>query len=601
MPLNLGPNVSIPPVDSFSPYTMAGISISGLISGSFDWKSVVDQLIQIESTPVARLEAEESTNIDRLASLNSLQTDLTALQTASKALSADGLFSKRSASSSTTDSNWSTTAASGATVGSASIAVTQLATATRRSGSSGISAGISTTDDVSGVTLASMPTASAVTAGTFTVNGKQVTIALTDSLSDVFGKISTATGGAVTATYSAATDKITFASTDASEVVLGASNDTSNFLSALRLANNGTTSTTSSGALGSSALSLPLATSRLRTAITAVDGTGAGSFSINGVAIDYNVNTDSLSAVLARITASDAGVTASYDSTNDRVVLTNKTTGDVGLGVTEAANGLLDALGLTTASTLSRGKDTLYSVDGGPALSSHSTTLDETALGITGLTVTVGSTGTQTVTVKADTTSMNTAIQSFITNFNSVQSYIESQTKITKTPDGKVTAALLSSNREVQTWASQLRSLAFGQISGLSGTVQRLADLGIDFSSTDSTLSVTNQSKLDAALSNHGDDVAAFFNTSTTGFAAKFDDFLTSKLTATTGPLATQMSTINKLNAGIDKQIITLNLRLANQRELLTNAFLAMQTAQSNAAQQQKTLSNFFDQKTSSS
>ena len=64
---------------------MAGISISGLISGSFDWKSVVDQLIKIESTPIARLQTEESKNIDRLASLSTLQSQMTELQTAAKA------------------------------------------------------------------------------------------------------------------------------------------------------------------------------------------------------------------------------------------------------------------------------------------------------------------------------------------------------------------------------------------------------------------------------------------------------------------------------------------------------------------------------------
>lgn len=580
---------------------MAGISISGLISGSFDWKSVVDQLIQIESTPIARLQTEEAKNIDRLASLSTLQSRLTELQTASKGLAATGLFSGRTASSSTTGSNWSTSAASGATNGSYSIDVTMLATASRLTGSGNISSGISATDDVSGVTLASMPTAKAITAGTFTVNGKQVTVELTDSLSDVFGKISVATGGIVSASYSAATDKITLASGDASEVILGASNDSSNFLSAVRLGNNGTSSTTSSSTLGSAALALPLADSRLRSAITAVDVDGAGSFAINGVTIDYNINTDSLSAVLSRINDADAGVTASYDSINDRVVLTNKTTGDIGLGIDEDPNGLLGALGLTSGATLSRGIDAQFSVDGGPTMTSHSNTLDESALGIAGLTVQAGSTGEQLITVKADTAAMNTAIQTFITKFNAVQSYIDSQTKITKTPDGKVSAALLADNREVQTWASQLRSLAFGQVEGLTGTIERLSGMGIDFSSFDSTLSVKSQSQLDAALANNGDEVAAFFNTSTTGFAAKFDDFLTAKLTASTGPLASQMTSLNKQNASIDQQIAALNRRLENQRALLETAFLSMQNAQSFAQQQQKTLSNFFDQKSSNS
>jgi flagellar hook-associated protein 2 len=445
-----------------------------------------------------------------------------------------------------------------------------------------------------------MPTSKSVTAGTFAVNGKQVTVELTDSLSDVFGKISAATGGNVTATYSAATDKITLSSGDASEIILGAANDTSNFLSAVRLGNSGTSTITSSTTLGSSALDLPLVSSRLKTPITAVDGTGAGSFSINGVSIGFNVNTDSLSALLARINASDAGVTATYDSSSDRVVFTNETTGDVGLGIAEDPNGLLNALGLSAA-TLTRGKDAQFSVNGGPTLTSHSNSLDGDALGIAGLTVQAGSTGEQLITVKADTASMNAAIQTFITKFNAVQTYIDSQTKITKTPDGKVKAALLADNREVQTWASQLRSLAFGQVDGLTGTIARLSAIGIDFSSFDSTLSVRNQSQLDAALANKGDEVAAFFNTATTGFADKFDAFLTAKLTPSTGPLATQMSSLNKQNASIDQQIAMLNRRLENQRTLLETAFLSMQNAQSAAQQQQKTLSNFFDQKSSNS
>jgi flagellar hook-associated protein 2 len=73
---------------------------------------------------------------------------------------------------------------------------------------------------------------------------------------------------------------------------------------------------------------------------------GNGSFAVNGVSIAYNVNTDSLSTILSRINASSAGVTAAFDSLNDRVVFTNKTTGDLGLNLSEAAGGLVDALGL---------------------------------------------------------------------------------------------------------------------------------------------------------------------------------------------------------------------------------------------------------------
>jgi flagellar hook-associated protein 2 len=576
---------------------MAGIQISGLISGSFDWKSVVDQLIQIDSAPITRLQTEESNNIDRLASFSSLQTKLTDLNTSAKALGADGLFNGRTAKSSS-GSGWSMSAADDSVTGNYTITVSQLATTARRNGASAISQGISATDNVSAVTLASMPTSTAISAGVFTVNGKQVTIALTDTLEDAFSKISDATGGVVTASYESDTDKVTFASNNATEVVFGAGNDTSNFLSALRLSNNGGTSVTSSSTLGSAALTVPLASGRLRGAFGGVDVSGNGAFAINGVNIDYNVNTDSLSNVLARITSSAAGVTASYDLASDRVILTNKATGDTGIGANDTTGTLLSALGLTSGSTLQHGQNALFTVDGGGTIASASNTLSASSHGIDGLTVTVNSATTQTINVAPDTASMNTAIQDFISKFNAVQSYVESQTKITKTPDGKVSAALLADNHEVQTWASELRSLAFKQVSGLTGTIQRLEHLGLDFSAIDSTLRVKDQAKLDTALSSKGADVEEFFGGSASGFSALFENYLTPKLSTSTGALATQMATLNKQNTGIEVQIATLNARLANQRELLTTSFLAMQNAQSLAQQQQQQLTNMFSQKT---
>src|SRR5690606_11742183 len=195
---------------------------------------------------------------------------------------------------------------------------------------------------------------------------------------------------------------------------------------------------------------------------------------------------------------------------------------------------------------------------------------------------------------KADTAAMNSAISNFISKFNTVQSYIESETKVTVGVDGRVSAALLSGNREVQSWASEMRRLAFGELSSVAGTVKRLEHLGIDFSSVDSTLRVRDQTKLDAALANKSADVAAFFSSASTGFAAAFDGFLTPKLDGSNGALKMQMDTLNKQNASIDAQIATLNARLVNQRELLTTAFLAMQNAQSVAQQQQQQLTNMF-------
>ena len=305
---------------------------------------MVDQLIAVDSAPITRLNAQKSQNADKVTALANLRTALTDLQDSLQAIRADDPFSARSVSSDVSGTTWKSNSASGAAIGSYQIAVSQLATATKRQGAADIGSGLAATDDVTGLTIANLNTATAITAGTFTVNGQAITVALTDSLQDVFDRINTATGGEVTATYDSATDRLKLVGATG-EVVLGASNDTSNFLAVAKLVNNGTDTINSGGRLGTVKLSSPLASAGLKTPITAVDGSGNGTFSINGVSIAYNVNTDSLSALITRINKSTAGVTAAYDSTQDRLVLTNATTGDTGMTVTDVTDGVLDPHG----------------------------------------------------------------------------------------------------------------------------------------------------------------------------------------------------------------------------------------------------------------
>ena len=570
----------------------SSINVSGLTSstyGSFDWQTMVDQLVQADTTPVTNLQAKETTNQSKISALTTLKTDLAQLQTYAQALNDPTLFAGRTAS--VTDANWNVTASSGTSAGSYTIGVTKLATAASRVSGGNIASALSSTGNVEDLTLATLPTATAVTAGTFTVNGQTVTIALTDSLQDVFTRISTATGGKVTASYIPGTDGIKLTNTDPEDptaIVLGAVNDSSNFLHVMQLANNGTATVASSNALGGVTLNVPLGQANLSTAITAVDGSGNGSFSINGVSISYNTNTDSLATVLTRINASTAGVTASYDSAANHVVLTNNSTGDIGLGANDVATlgqvGLLGALGLTSVSTLQRGQNALFSVNGGPAITSASNTLDGTILGITGLTVTATTATTQTVTVAADTASMEKAIQNFAGQYNTVQSSISQQTSFTTNSDGTVTAALLSDDPEIQDWASNLRSNIFATVPGLSGTVKQLANLGIDFDSS-GQLIIKDSTKLDDALANHGTDVAAYFSQASTGIAANINTYL-NKLLLPTGGLALISNSLVADNKSIDAQITTLQARLDQERASLTTEFEAMQSAQNTAQSQ---------------
>lgn len=575
---------------------MAGIQISGLLSNSaFDWKAVVDKLVEIENVPITQLEKQKTKNTDKIEALANLQTAMQELKDSLQAMRADEVFSARTVSSDTANTTWKSSSVTGAAVGSYTVAVEQLATAARLQGAADISDGLSGSSDVSGVTISTMRTATAVTAGTFTVDGQQITVALTDSLQDVFDKITTAVP-AVTAAYNPTTDAITLTRASG-ELILGAANDSSNFLSVMKLVNNGGSAVTSSAALGTLKIASPLASAGLSAAITAVDGSGNGSFSLNGVAISYNINTDSVGGLINRINGAGAGVTASYDSANDRVVLANKTTGDTGITVTEASGGLMDALGLsgTSGGALVHGTNAEFRVNGGALLLSRSNTLDSSVHGIEGLSVTVNSETTQTLQIESDASTMNTAIKGFIEKFNAVQDFIETNSKVTVTGT-TVEAALLADNREIQSWASQLQRKAFDQVSGVTGSITRLERLGIDFDSASGKLVVKDSGKLATALGDFPEDVEDFFLRATTGFVPKMYDYLASIISAD----RKQQSNLSDANTALDDQIETLKTRLEATREQLTTSFIRMLDAQSSAQSQNSYLTNTFFKNSSS-
>lgn len=564
------------------------LKLAGLAS-NFDWKSLVDQLMDLERAPITRLNKEKLNNVSKNTALTDLETKLTALKTSSTALGAAGLFSGRKVSSGTTGSTWNSIAATSTATGSYTIAVSQLATAARREGVADVGRPLHTADDVSSLTLATLPTATAVTAGTFSVNGKKVTVALTDSLADVFSAISTATSGAVTASYDHTTDKITL-NGGGSEVFLGAANDTSNFLATMRLANRGDNSpVVSSSGLGTLNKSVALTSARLTTAISNANGSGDSSFIINGETIAYNVNDDTLTEVFDRINRSGAGVTAAYDSATDRVTLTNKSTGDTNITLSETGTGLLASLGLMTGSTLARGQNARYSVNGGATLTSTSNSLGAESHGIEGLSVSVDSTTSQTITVSSDTASMRSAVDNFIAKFNDVQTFLEEKTKVTS-KDGKVTTSLLSDNREIQTWARSLRQKVFGAVSGLTGTVNRLENLGIDFTPGTNLLEVKNSTKLDTALRDVPQDVEAFFQTASTGLADNLKSYTGSIIELNDNQQERLVST----NTSLDKQMEDMQRRLDQRRSLLEASFIAMESAQAKIQNQGSQLTRAF-------
>ncbi len=572
-------------------HTMAGIQLTGLASG-LDWKNVVDQLMKANTIPVQRLQSEQTRLEQQSTAIGSLKSKLEALQASLTELNSSSLFSQRSVSSS--NSQWTVNAAAGTVSMAHTVNVTQLATAARLEGAGNLSSPLRSDGDAAQILIAGMNLAQPVTAGQFTINGARVSIAITDSLQEIFQKISDATGGTVSASYDGTTDRVTLSS--ASPIVLGSANDSSNFLQAQKLNNNGSGQVSSASRLGAIRLDSPLAAASIAGSLS-LDPDNAGSLVVNGVPISYDADTDSLRTILAKINASTAGVNATYDAANDRLVFTNKVTGDLGVSIQDATGNLGSVLGLTGASNLVRGRNAEFTVDGGAPRTAASNVLDENALGIAGLTITATSESSESITISNDAKSARSKIEGFIAKYNEVLAYVDQMTRVSSSGT-TVSTGLLYGEHSVKSVGSSLRSEIFNALGGDTG-IQRLESLGIDFDGINNQLKIKDSAKLDSVLLGKSEEVAAFFSAPTSGLGARLSKLIDSQI-GSSGSLTQGAELKIQRKTKISTQITDLNRRLEQQRASLEARFIQMEKMQALLKNQLQALDNAFPSKSSS-
>lgn len=149
----------------------------------------------------------------------------------------------------------------------------------------------------------------AIVNGSFLVNGQNISVTTSDSLSDVIARINSSTAG-VTAAFNAGTERIEFMqNTPGSLPGIDLQNDTSNFLQAMKLA----------GALQSPGIDAE--SDQAFANVAAFASLQTGNIIVNGQQVAIDTAVDSLSGVIARINASGAGVVASFDPDTQRVLI----------------------------------------------------------------------------------------------------------------------------------------------------------------------------------------------------------------------------------------------------------------------------------------
>lgn len=550
-----------------------------------DWKSIVSQLADVERAPEKQLQTEQATLTKRNTAYGNIKSALTTLKDKIDALKDTSLYGTRSTQSS--DSTIATAAAaSGTALGNYAINISQLATAATVRGSSKISSPISSSSDVSAVIAGKAGFATTLTPGVFSINGKQVTIASTDTLQSVFDQISTVTGGQVTASYNSDSDTISLDSSSA--IRLGSATDTSNFLQVAHLSGNNSTSIISDAALGGINTSRGLSSANFSTAISD-GGSGAGEFKINGVSIKFAAN-QAVTDVLTQISNSTAGVSASFDATRGQFVLTNKSTGDTNISMEDVTGNFLKASGLDSG-TLESGKNLIYTINGGGQTVNQSNIIKEATSGITGLSVTALKTGTVNITVGTDTSGIQAAVQDFVDQYNKVQGLIDTNTASSTDASGVVTAGTLADESDPLEIATGLRRTAYAPKQGATGAIKSLDDLGITTGGHDNNLTVSDSTKLTEALTNNLSAVQDLFTNATSGVAVQLSSFM-DKTIGDNGTLVAKQDNLTKQYSDLSNQITDMEKRVQDYTDQMTKEFVAMESAQ----QSSKTQLQFLQQ-----
>lgn len=282
------------------------------------------------------------------------------------------------------------------------------------------------------------------------------------------------------------------------------------------------------------------------------------------ITIDSSNNT--LAGIRDAINAANMGVQASIvndgSGTPYRLVLASKETGEassmrIKVDGDAALQNLLgnDPAGTQNLQQTLAAQNAKLNVNG-IAVTSASNTVKEA---IQGTTLTLVQTGTTGLSMKANTTSMKTAITDFVKAYNSLQSTASSLT--TYDADTQ-TGAALTGDTTLRNLMNRVRQVMSSPQASGTNEIKVLNEIGVSFQK-DGTL-VVDSTKLDKALESNLAGVSKLFASgtgSTNGYGKQLDSLISS-LTGTGGSLKAATDGVTETIKDLDKQYDAMQTRI---------------------------------------
>jgi flagellar hook-associated protein 2 len=234
-----------------------------------------------------------------------------------------------------------------------------------------------------------------------------------------------------------------------------------------------------------------------------------------GGSVTIDSSNNSLQGIATAINAANVGVNATIindgSGTPFRLVLTSNSSGAassmrIAVSGDATLNSFLsnDPTGTQNLTQSVNAQSTALTVNGIPITSAS----NNVSGAIQGVTLNITQSGTTSLAVAQNTSSAQTAISSFVSAYNALNSTFKNATSYDKTT---LTAGPLIGDVGVETIQEQLRARLGEPVAGANQNLNSLAQLGITFQKDDGSM-VLDNSKLQNAISSNFSNVAALFS-----------------------------------------------------------------------------------------
>lgn len=409
----------------------------------------------------------------------------------------------------------------------------------------------------------------------------RVTVSSTDTLSSVMAKISTATGGSVTATLTA-DGKFHMEAAEGVELIVGTATDTTNLVTIFNLDQNGTNVINGQTSLYKASSSSKLTTS----GIFRLGDVTEGTFSIGNATFTVTSDTTIASLINEINHSEDANANAYWDNINGKMILTSASLGSSYVSVQGGSSNFTEIFGLTvneggqeklTTYNQTLGNNAILTINGTRIVSTSNTITSDISR-IEGLTVNIKDITEGeyvTITVERDTQAVVDAVQETLDSYNQLIAALNNTLGI---------GGALHGDTALRSIKNQLQLMMTAKATNGSNQFRNLSGIGISTDSASSAMPTDiyslylDQDKLARSMDISEDDVKALLVGTETdpGVLTKVENLIETMLSGN-GYFNSKNKALDREIERYDVKIERAQRRTQSYKEILERQFHSME------------------------